>query len=302
MSSLIGIDLGGTRIKGVLLDESGKILQQLYTPTNDSSEQGWKQAIASTVQTLQKDAGKSDFVIGLSAPGLPNELNTCIAHMPGRMQGLEGFVWSDFLNQPAWVANDAIAAMAGEARFGVAKGKKNVILLTLGTGVGGAILIDGRIYQGAFQKAGHLGHTTVDSDGENDVTNLPGSLEDAIGNCTIKKRSLGKYDYTHQLLEDYKNGDHFARWLWLTSVRKLAIGIASFTNALSPELVVLGGGITEAGDDLFEPLKTFMALYEWRAGGNKTEIVKAHYGDLSGAIGAASFALMQKENHVRKFK
>jgi glucokinase len=298
MPSLIGIDLGGTRIKGVLLDESGNILQQLYTPTNDSSEQGWKIAIASTVQTLQKDIKGSDFVIGLSAPGIPNERNTCIAHMPGRLQGLEGFVWADYLNQPAWVANDAIAAMAGESRFGAAKNRRNVILLTLGTGVGGAILIDGRIYQGAFQKAGHIGHTTVESDGENDVTNMPGSLEDAIGNCTIKKRSLGKYDYTHLLLEDYRKGDHFARWLWLTSVRKLAIGLASAANSLSPELIILGGGITEAGDDLFEPLESFMSLYEWRPGGNRTKIVKAHFGDLAGAIGAASFALMQQENHV----
>ncbi len=298
MPSLIGIDLGGTRIKGVVLDENGNILHQLYTPTNDSSEQFWKQAIASTVQSLQQHIKGNDFIVGLSAPGIPNEYNTCISHMPGRLQGLEGFVWSDYLHQPAWVANDAIAAMAAEARFGAAKGRKNAILLTLGTGVGGAILIEGRIYQGAFQKAGHLGHTTVDSEGENDVCNLPGSLEEAIGNCSLKKRSLGKYDYTHQLLEDYRKGDHFACWLWLTSVRKLSIGIASLTNALSPELVILGGGVTEAGEDLFGPLKSFMSLYEWRAGGNRTTIVKAHFGDMAGAIGAASFAMMQNENHT----
>ena len=296
MKSFIGIDLGGTRIKGVVIDKEGQVLDQVYTPTNDSDGKLWKNAIAETVQSL-KEKTSGDVIVGLSAPGLPNENNTCIAHMPGRLQGLEGLVWSDYLKQKVFVANDAIAALAAEAKFGAAKNKKHAIMLTLGTGVGGAILIDGKIYQGSFQKAGHFGHTTTDSEVENDVTGMPGSLEDAIGNCTIKKRSLGKYDFTHQLLEDYRNGDYFAQWIWLNSVRKLAIGIASFTNALSPEVVILGGGITEAGKDLFDPLESFLSKYEWRAGGNKTQIVKAYFGDLAGAIGAAGFAMMKSENN-----
>jgi glucokinase len=191
--------------------------------------------------------------------------------------------------------NDAIAAMMAEARYGAARGRKNVVMLTLGTGVGGAILIDGKPYQGAFQKAGHLGHMVIDSDGESDIINMPGSLEDAIGNCTIEKRSMGKFTSTHQMLEAYKTGDPFAAYTWLTSVRKLAIGIASLTNILSPEMVILGGGITEAGDDLFLPLQDFLGRYEWRAGGNQTTIVKAEYGDLSGAVGAACFAREQTQ-------
>jgi glucokinase len=167
--------------------------------------------------------------------------------------------------------------------------------MTLGTGVGGAILINGQLYQGAFQKAGHAGHISVDHEGDQDITGIPGSLEDAIGNCTIKKRSLGKYDFTHELLEDVKKGDHFAQWLWLSSVRKLSIAIASITNILSPEIIILGGGITEAGSLLFDPLQQFLSLYEWRAGGHKTTLVKAEFGDLSGAIGAAGFAMMQQE-------
>jgi glucokinase len=73
------------------------------------------------------------------------------------------------------------------------------------------------------------------------------------------------------------------------------VAISSLTNILSPQRVILGGGITEAGDDLFNPLESFMSMYEWRAGGNKVEIVKARFGDLSGAIGAAGFALMKEE-------
>jgi glucokinase len=126
---------------------------------------------------------------------------------------------------------------------------------------------------------------------------MPGSLEECIGNCTIEKRSKGRFSSTHELLLAYKNGDAFAKEVWLKSVKQLAIGIASVTNILSPEIVVLGGGITEANNDLFEPLREYMAQYEWRAGGNKTTIVKAVYGDLAGAAGAASFAM---EMHTDK--
>ncbi len=293
----IGIDLGGTRIKGVLIDPDGNQIEQVYTPTEDSEGQPWKMAIKGTVDKLKEKLKGHPYVIGISAPGIPDEKNEAISFMPGRLQGLEGFIWTDYLHHKTYVANDAIAAMAAEARYGEAKGIRHAIMLTLGTGVGGAILIDGRIYQGAFQKAGHLGHMTVDSEGENDICNLPGSLEDAIGNCSIGKRSLGKYAYTHQLLDDYRKGDHFARWLWLSSVRKLSIALASLTNILSPEKIIIGGGITEAGKDLFEPLNSFMEMYEWRAGGEKVEIVKSRFGDLSGAIGAAGFALM-KEDHT----
>ena len=187
--------------------------------------------------------------------------------------------------------NDAHAALLAESRFGVAEGLRNVVMLTLGTGVGGGILLDGKLYQGNFQKAGHLGHTTVDASGDLDITGMPGSLEDAIGNTTISKRSLGRFTSTYDLLEAYKKGDYLAQWVWLSSVRKLAISICSFVNCFSPDLVVLGGGITQAKDDLLGPLAEFMALYEWRPGGQATPVKIARFGDMAGAIGAASFAI-----------
>ncbi|NEW85616.1 MAG: ROK family protein [Mariniphaga sp.] len=286
----IGIDLGGTRIKAVAIDEKGNILHQHYQPTNDGDDTIWKNAILLAVNELQSKLPGSTVVIGISAPGLPNVHNSAIAYMPGRLQGLENFNWTEFLKTRTFVLNDAISAMMAEARFGVANGKKNVVMLTLGTGVGGAILIEGKPYQGAFNKAGHLGHMVIDSDGEADCIGMPGSLEDAIGNCTILKRTSGKFSSTHDLLEAVRNGDSFAADVWLKSVKRLAIGLAALTNILSPEMIVLGGGITEAGNDLFEPLEKYMSNYEWRAGGNKTEIVKARYGDLAGAVGAACFA------------
>lgn len=287
---IIGVDLGGTRIKAVAIDEAGQALFEHYEPTNDGDDKIWKAAVKNAVQTIQEKIYNVACVIGISAPGLPNAENSAIAYMPGRLQGLENFIWSDFLETKAFVLNDAVAAMMAEAKFGAAKNKKNAIMLTLGTGVGDGILIDGKPYQGAFQKAGHLGHLTLDSGGEPDIIGMPGSLEDAIGNCTIQKRTGGQFTNTDDLIKAHRKGDKFATEVWLTSVNKLAVALASLTNILSPETIILGGGITEANEDLFEPLEQMMTKYEWRTGGNKTGIVKAQYGDLAGAVGAACFA------------
>jgi len=289
----IGIDLGGTRIKAVAIARPGNLIYQDYYSTSDESDLAWKETISAAVLKIKEEINCNSAVVGISAPGLPNSDNSAIAYMPGRLQGLEDFNWTKFLKIKTYVLNDAVSAMIAESRLGVARGKRNVMMVTLGTGVGGAILIDGKPYQGAFNKAGHIGHMVIDSDGDQDITGMPGSLEDAIGNCSIEKRSLGKFHSTQQLLEAYKNGDYFAAQIWLTSVKKLAIGIASLTNILSPEMIVLGGGITEAGKELFAPLDQYLSLYEWRAGGNKTEVVKAQYGDIAGAVGAACFAMEQ---------
>lgn len=289
--NVIGIDIGGTRIKAVAMGPQGNILFHSYQPTQDGDDTVWKKNIAEAVAAVKQKLDSNDVLIGISAPGLPDEKNECIAFMPGRLQGLEDFHWGNFLEHPAYVINDAVSALMAEAKLGACKTNKHAVMLTLGTGVGGAILIDGKPYQGAFNKAGHMGHMVINDEGDADVTGMPGSLEECMGNCTIEKRSKGKFQSTQELLEAYRKGDEFAKSVWLKSIKQLGIGIASITNILSPEIVVLGGGITEAGDDLFQPLSFFMEKYEWRAGGNKTTIVKAMHGDLAGAIGAACFAI-----------
>ena len=294
MKTSIGVDIGGTRIKTVALDADGKIIYQIYTPTDDCGAGKWKETVKTSIEELAALLKLKNFVAGISAPGIPDQNNSTIAYMPGRLAGLENFHWSDYLHHKTYVLNDAVSALMAEATLGSARDKKNVVMLTLGTGVGGALLIDGKPYQGSFQKAGHIGHISLNCENDTDITGIPGSLEDAIGNCTVEKRSHGKYKDTYSLLEAYRKGDHFARWVWLTSVRKLSIAIASISNMLSPECVVLGGGIMEAGNDLIEPLETFLSLYEWRPGGNKVTILKAQFNDMAGAIGAACFASVQR--------
>jgi glucokinase len=291
----IGIDLGGTRIKGVVIDAIGNVLHQTYTPTNDGEGEIWKKAIAKTVHELRQKVPGEKIAVGISAPGLPNKENTTIAFMPGRLDGLENFVWSDYLNCSAYVLNDGVAALVAEAKTGAAKNSTNAIMITLGTGVGGALLINKQPYQGSFNKAGHIGHMVIDSNGDADVTNMPGSLEECIGNCTVEKRSKGKFTSTHELLGAYRNDDEFAKQVWLVSVKKLAIGLASASNFISPDTIVVGGGIAEANDDLFLPLNKWFDEFEWQPGGIRPQIVKAVHGDLAGAIGAACFAMSKSE-------
>lgn len=291
MRTAIGIDLGGTNVKGVLMNESGEILIQHFIPTKEDSEGKWKINVLEMVKYL-KDASKESIdIIGLSAPGLACETNKCIAHLPNRLLGLENFVWQEYFQTNTFVLNDAHAALMAEAKYGAIKGYKNALLLTLGTGVGGGILINGELYQGLNQMAGHLGHVSLNTSNEEiSILGIPGSLEYALGNYSIEKRSMGRFNSTNELITAYKQNDTFAKWLWLDSIRKLSISLASLINIFSPEIIVLSGGITLAGDVLFNPLYDFIDMYEFRPKGKKTIIEKAHFNNLSGAVGAAAFA------------
>lgn len=124
VKAVIGVDLGGTRIKAVALDYDGNLLDQQYVPTQDSNEAVWKQTIRNTVNALQSKFHAIDFVVGISAPGIPNEQNSAIAYMPGRLEGLQNFDWSLYLNRKTWVLNDAVAALMAEVSMGVARDKK----------------------------------------------------------------------------------------------------------------------------------------------------------------------------------
>jgi glucokinase len=213
--------------------------------------------------------------------------------MPGRLAGLEGLNWTDYLE---WlsaipVLNDAHAALLGEAWLGAARGFDDVFMLTLGTGVGGAALVAGKLLRGHTGKGGHFGHSSLDPNGSPDITGMPGSLEDAIGNCSIGVRTGGRYPTTHALVDAYKAGDQIAAEIWLKSVKALACAVGSFINIVDPEAVIIGGGIARSGPALFEPLQKFLDQVEWRPTGSQAKVLPAKMGEYAGAYGSAANAL-----------
>src|SRR2546423_14032781 len=170
MSYSIGIDLGGTNIKIVVLSNDGELLDYVTCETADA-DRSWAETIKRNVRQIQTQRGQPPCHIGIAAPGLAAKDGKSIAYMRGRLEGLEGLIWTDLLAspRPVFVLNDAHAALLGELWQGAAKGYSNIVLLTLGTGVGGAVLADGRLLKGHIGRAGRLGHIAVDSDGAPDI-------------------------------------------------------------------------------------------------------------------------------------
>ncbi len=284
----IGIDLGGTNVKAVLITQKGEVLAREIISIRNTDWRGAVYEAFANIRAVNAEASCT----GLAAPGLPDDNNKQINYMPGRLEGLERFNWSEFLKEDVHVLNDAHAALLAEVNFGVAQGLKHVVLLTLGTGVGGAILINGKLYQGVNQRAGSIGDISLNADSEEiGFLQVPGTLEDAIGNESVPRRSNNNFKTTRELVSAYANGDTYAKEVWLRSVKKLAVALCSLINIIAPQQIILGGGIAQADENLFKPLAEFMNLYEWRPDGNSTPVLKARFNDFAGAIGAACFAL-----------
>ena len=284
----LGLDLGGTSVKSVAVTAAGETLGRFHQPFDLGQPMAFAECVASVVAKAT-DALGAPARIGLSAPGIAAKDSRAIAVMPGRFEGLEGLVWADFLSRPDGVPilNDAHAALLGEVWLGAARGCRDVLLLTLGTGVGGAAMSDGRLLRGYTGKAGHLGHLSLDPEGAPDICGTPGSLEDAIGNHNIAARTGGRFTTTHDLIRACADGDEAARDVWQRSLRALAGALVSFGNVLDPEVVILGGGIARAEEALFRPLRDLLATREWRPGGQGMRLVAAELGEHAGAYGAA---------------
>lgn len=303
MKVIAGIDLGATRIKLVGVSESGDVRDQSLVETNDGSlavaekVEHWIAVIREHIEKLEQRISTRVDSVGIAAPGLVAADGKAIENMPGRLEGLVGLDWTATLGlrRPIAVVNDAHAALLAEAWVGAASGFRDVVLLTLGTGVGGAAMVEGSLLRGAIGRGAHFGHMTLDLDGPSDICGAPGSLEWFLGDVTVAERSAGRYRTNGELVAAYRKGDPDASRLWLRSMRALACGISSIINLFDPELVVLAGGLTEAWEAIEGPLERYMDEVEWRPRGARVEIRRAALGSFAGAIGAARNAALTNE-------
>ena len=280
----IGIDIGTTFVKAVLVTGAGEVISRTQSNTDD-----WRSELLRIVERFDGEFGYVP-AIGVSAPGIARRDGRGISWMTGRMAGLVNFDFTSHVKRANHVPvlNDAMAALLGESWLGAARGIEDAVLLTLGTGVGGAILSGGKLLKGYSGRAGHLGHLTIDSAGPLDICNTPGSIEDAIGNHSLTERSSDRFRSTEALVAAYEAGDVEAGEIWIASIRKLAAALASLINIIDPQRIILGGGMIRAGDSLFRPLHAELARVEWRPFGMGIEIVPAELGEWAGAIGSAA--------------
>jgi len=295
MTWAAGIDVGGTRIKAVAASAEGTILRQVTHATADGTATAadWTRLARESLERFSRELGQSPAAMGVCAPGLAARDGRSIAHLPGKLAGLAGLDWTAALGRKETVPvlNDAHAALLGEVWAGAARGRNDVVMLTLGTGVGGAVLTGGRLLRGTIGRAGHIGHLSLDPDGTPSITGMPGALETLVGECTLAARSGGRFTSTADLVAAHRAGDAHATRVWLESVRALAFGVGSCINLFDPEVVVIGGGIARAGEYLFTPLNTELAKIEWRPGGHAVPVAPAVLGEWAGALGAAAQAL-----------
>lgn len=284
----VGIDVGGTRIKAVCVRPDGSLVRERIECSADNAD-----VLVRTVAAIADDMAPQNSPIGVCAPGLAARDNRSIAWMRGRMEAVEGRDWSCAIGRDVWVLNDGHAAALGESWLGAARDAESAVVLTLGTGVGGGVVLGGRVLQGACGRAGHLGHITLNVQGAPDIVGMPGSLEDCIGNHNVEQRTNGRFKATSDLIAAATARDADAIAWWRTSIRGLAVAIASLVNAFDPHIVVLGGGIATAGSVLFGPLLEDLEQVEWRPTGAATRVAPAELGEFAGAYGAARFALLQ---------
>lgn len=296
----LGVDLGGSEIKFCLQDASNAssaspVLWKI--PTQDGimlqGIPGFAHSIRSEILRIEENLGKSLEKICIAAPGLAGDGNLWIDYMPGRLKGLEKLNWTWFLNRdlPIKVINDGQAALLGEVWKGAGCGKKHAILYTIGTGVGGGIFSDGKVFRGATGRAGHLGHTSVNYLKSGDICGAPGSIEDTIGQVTLAQRSNGEFQNFSQLSQAFHEGSPTAMAIWEDTSQALAASIASMINITDPEIVILGGGLVETSLPVIEKVSLWLDEFEWRPSGEAVPVVSAHLGQDAGCYGAACVAL-----------
>ncbi len=302
-----GIDLGATNIKaGLILAD--RILAKASIPTAGfPSREGLINAISGQITQLLKQAGvskKNLSGIGIGVPGPVDPLKGIVHYFPN-IKGWHNVPLKKILRKktglPVFIDNDANLMTLGEGRLGAAKGKKNVLGITLGTGVGGGILINGRLYRGSSLNAGEIGHIPINEEGPACACGGKACLERYVGNKYIleKARKAFGQDITLEELSSLANkGNIRAVKIWRDIAGHLTVCLAGVVNFFNPDTIVIGGGVAGAGRVLFEAVKQGIKERAMPTQARVVKVVKAKLGNNAGMLGAS---LLIKEGIDAKF-
>jgi glucokinase len=307
--TVLGIDIGGTRIKAGIVDVDGRILAAESAPTPPNVTE-FREMLGALATSLAAVAGGPPSAIGAGCKGVIEPETTRIAVLPGTLHFLEGMRLSELmpLDVPVRADNDARVAMAGESVWGAARGCRNALMLTLGTGVGGAAVVEGNLLRGAGGAGGHFGHLTVDPEGPLCICGNRGCLETVFSARAIEAEAIAGilrgcdsllrlqyHDRIHlvtceAVFDLAESGDALARAIRDRAVKYLAGALAGLMLALDPEVVIIGGQIAAAGASLFEPLRRSVWGRSRGLLARDVPITAPGVCDQSGVVGAAALA------------
>lgn len=307
----IGIDVGGTNVKIALVDEKGRIIYSNSVPTR--AEMGYEYTVNNIKQAIYdllketKLEPKNIEGIGFGFPGQVDYKSGVVRlapNIPGWVDVPIAKLIEDEFHIPTRVDNDVRCAALGELNFGAGKGCQNLICITVGTGIGSGLIINGKLVRGASNAAGEIGHIKLQMhDGPICGCGDTGCLEAfasgpsivAMAEDYIKGGKSTKYremansnDITPFIVaEAAKAGDPVAKRIFTRMGEYIGIGMASVVNLLNPERIIIGGGVADAGDILMTPLKETLKKRAMKIAGEAVEVVPAQLGNTAGVIGAS---------------
>jgi len=314
----IGIDLGGTFIKFCLLGETGEATGffQLPTPNEGGPDAVIQQMVGGAERLLKtNDVERGDILgVGIGSPG-PLDLEAGVVRDMPNLPGFSNVPIRDSvgeaLDMPAVLENDANAAAFGEHLCGAGEGLGDMVLLTLGTGVGGGIVIDGRVLHGAHGMGAELGHMIIVPDGEQCNCGQRGCVEKYCSASNLAQYAMEQVSQrgtgsvlaevmqakgsleARDVQEALAVGDSLAGELWDRTMYYLALACVNICRIFDPDEVVLAGGMTKAGDHLIEPIRRHVSELNWSMSKPLTKIAIARLGNDAGVIGAAGVAMQE---------
>ena len=316
---VLAIDVGGTKIRIAIISGKGKIIakEQRLTLADEGLEAVTGRIISGIDRLLRlKNLAPSQLhSIGIAAAGAIDSekgLVTSSPNLPGWCDvPLRDIVKSKY-GVDTFLINDASAAALGEHEFGAGRGVNNLIYLTVGTGIGGGIIIDGKLYLGPSGSAGEIGHMTIDVNGQRCSCGNTGCLETLASGTAMAKEAIkrikqgeksslteivgGKIEnITAETVEvAARGGDSLASEVISEAATYLGVGMVNLVNIFNPEMIIVGGGVAKMGDLLLNPVRQVVQERAFQLPAQAVRIVQAQLGDDSGLLGAAAFAFQQK--------